>query len=59
MITYCCEEHIEEALEETLQDGALPPDFEKIIPGAHGDIRCFLCLKTAVYKVERPVQTAE
>ncbi|AOM81437.1 hypothetical protein BBEV_0041 [Salisediminibacterium beveridgei] len=59
MITYCCEEHIEEALEETLEDGCLPPDFQNIVPGAHGEIRCFICLKQAVYKVERPKQSSE
>lgn len=59
MITYCCGNHIEEALEETLEDGGLPPDFQKIIPGAQGEIRCFICLNQAVYKVERPKHRTE
>lgn len=56
VITYCCDEHLDEAIEESLEDGGLPPDIEKLIGGVQGDVRCFMCLQQATHKVERPLK---
>ncbi|QKS73087.1 CxxH/CxxC protein [Paenalkalicoccus suaedae] len=53
MIIYSCTEHIEEALEECLEDGSLPPHMEKLAEVAEEKWTCFLCEAEADYKVEK------
>ncbi|WP_416148032.1 CxxH/CxxC protein [Salipaludibacillus sp. HK11] len=48
---YSCYEHAEEAIEEALEDGGLPPIFEKMSPEITIQRKCFLCKKNAVYQV--------
>ena len=50
---YSCAEHAGEALEETLEDGGLPPEIEHIASlEAPSFPYCFLCTRRAVYAVK-------
>ncbi|PRO64536.1 CxxH/CxxC protein [Alkalicoccus urumqiensis] len=51
MMIYSCEDHIEEAIEETLTDGGAPPEMEKLA-GTHDGETCFLCAAPAAYYVK-------
>ncbi|WP_280771238.1 CxxH/CxxC protein [Salipaludibacillus daqingensis] len=48
---YSCPEHSEEAIEEAIEDGGLPPIFEKIQTELHPSKKCFICNEKAVYQV--------
>jgi CxxH/CxxC protein (TIGR04129 family) len=47
-MVYSCIEHIEEALEEVLEDDGPPPVMEEAQAGK----TCFICGREAVYQVE-------
>ncbi|PYZ91765.1 CxxH/CxxC protein [Salipaludibacillus keqinensis] len=48
---FSCENHVEEALEEALEDEGLPPDFEILPPEVRTSKKCFFCHEQATYQV--------
>ncbi|MCR6098850.1 CxxH/CxxC protein [Salipaludibacillus agaradhaerens] len=51
MEIYCCEEHVNEGLEESLSDEGLPPKFERISMEKSSLQKCFICHSEADYKI--------
>ncbi|CAM3809212.1 CxxH/CxxC protein [Alkalicoccus chagannorensis] len=45
---YSCKEHIEEGLEEVIEDGGPPPELEETADHGH---TCFLCPEAAAYRI--------
>ncbi|WP_147802552.1 CxxH/CxxC protein [Alkalicoccus halolimnae] len=50
-MVYSCKEHIEEALEEVLEDGAPPPELDLINAAQAAEQVCFICGERAEYNV--------
>ncbi len=48
MEIYACNDHVEEAMDEIVDELEVAPQLEKI---AENDVTCFLCSEKAVYKI--------
>lgn len=48
---YCCEEHVEYALEEVINEKEMPPIFQRLESGKLSTNPCAYCGKPSVYIV--------
>ncbi|WP_096186051.1 CxxH/CxxC protein [Evansella halocellulosilytica] len=48
---YSCDEHIDIALEEAIDEREMPPEIVKVSEEEKLSTTCFMCEKTAGYKV--------
>lgn len=50
---YSCNDHVEEAIEEAIEDGGLPPELEKVTEDFQDKKTCFICDSVPIYIVEK------
>lgn len=49
---FSCAEHVEEGLEEVIEDEGPPPKMEKVSVETQKEAACFICHEKAVYCIE-------
>lgn len=53
---FSCKEHVEEAIEEAIEDEGLPPELAVVTERYKAEKKCFICEKSPTYMVKKQTE---